>query len=243
MTGSRHRSSRRRRRLRHRPAHRLDIQAQPLGNLLLRHAVHHMHLPDLRPLRQPDHLRALRARVVQHDSVAPLPARARKPVFRVTQGSLFTLPRGVPFHLAGTTPAWMRSPAGASPDSVPDCFRANTHTSRGDPDTRPAARSAAGPPPGPEIHHQRPASILFQPRDLSGCFAFGLPRHHACAGLTLRPTAPSKLLVDCTPRNTFALSSLCHIDTRVGYTTPSRVMYHSRRDQAGTLPCCTPATC
>ena len=34
------------------------------------------------------------ARVVQHDSVAPLPARARKPVLRVTQGSLFTLPRG-----------------------------------------------------------------------------------------------------------------------------------------------------
>ena len=53
-----------------------------------------MHLPDLRPLRQPDHLRALRARVVQHDSVAPLPARARKPGSRVTQGSLFTLPRG-----------------------------------------------------------------------------------------------------------------------------------------------------
>ena len=53
-----------------------------------------MHLPDLRPLRQPDHLRALLARVVPHDSVAPLPARARKPVSRVTQGSLFTLPRG-----------------------------------------------------------------------------------------------------------------------------------------------------
>ena len=31
---------------------------------------------------------------MQHDSVAPLPARARKPGFRVTQGSLFTLPRG-----------------------------------------------------------------------------------------------------------------------------------------------------
>ena len=31
---------------------------------------------------------------MQHDSVAPLPARARKPVSRVTQGSLFTLPRG-----------------------------------------------------------------------------------------------------------------------------------------------------
>ena len=94
MTGSRHRSARRRRRLRHRPTHRLDVQAQPLGNLLLRHAVHHMHLPDLRPLRHSDHLRVLLDRVMQHDSVAPLPARARKPVSRVTQGSLFTLPRG-----------------------------------------------------------------------------------------------------------------------------------------------------
>ena len=51
-------------------------------------------LIDLRPLRHADHLRVLLARVMQHDSVAPLPARARKPVFRVTQGSLFTLPRG-----------------------------------------------------------------------------------------------------------------------------------------------------
>ena len=85
----------------------------------------------------------------------------------------------------------------------------------------------------------RPAFFL-APRPVR-CFAFGLPRLHACAGLTLRPTAPSKLLLEGASTNTFALSSLRHIDTRVGYTTPSRVMYHSRRDQADTLPCCTPA--
>ena len=77
---------------------------------------------------------------------------------------------------------------------MPDGFRANTHTSRGDPDTRPAARSAAG-------QHS-----FLAPRPVR-CFAVGGPRLHAGAGLTLRPTAPSKLLLEDYSRNAFAVCS------------------------------------
>ena len=44
----------------------------------------------------------------------------------------------------------------------------------------------------------------------------GASRLHAGAGLTLRPTAPSKLLLERHSRNTFAHSSLCHKALCVG---------------------------
>ena len=73
---------------------------------------------------------------MQHDSVAPLPARARKPVPRVTQGSLFTLPRG-PFsscryHLAGGILAEPVGEAGHGVEPAPvDGERAHAVEGRG----------------------------------------------------------------------------------------------------------------
>ena len=51
-----------------------------------------MHVPDLRPLRHPDHLHVLLARVVRHNHVAPLPARAKE--------TYLPSDSGVPFHVA-----------------------------------------------------------------------------------------------------------------------------------------------
>ena len=88
---------------------------------------------------------------------------------------------------------------------MPDCFRAHTHTSRGDPDTRPAARSAAGRPPlAPRCTSSGRPAFFLAPRPVR-CFAVGGPRLHAGAGLTLRPTAPSKVLLEHPSRNTFAV--------------------------------------
>ena len=88
---------------------------------------------------------------------------------------------------------------------MPDCFRANTHTSRGDPDTRPAARSAAGRPPWPRDAPAAAGQHSFAAPRPVRCFAVGGPRLHAGAGLTLRPTAPSKVLLERHSSNTFAI--------------------------------------
>ena len=69
------------------------------------------------------------------------------------------------------------------------------------PGRRRGQRPAA--PPGPEMHQQR---LFLAPRPVR-CFAVGGPRLHAGAGRTLRPTAPSKLLLKGTFSNTFAVCS------------------------------------
>ena len=67
----------------------------------------------------------------------------------------------------------------------------------------PGPRSAAGQH---SVAAPRPVRIV----------AVWWPRLHAGAGLTLRPTAPSKLLLERPSRNTFAHSSLCHKALCVG---------------------------
>ncbi len=73
------------------PPHRLDIQLQPTGDLLLRHTLHQMQVADLDPLGHPDHLRVLLARSTRRPCLA---------TSIIARRALFPSAQGVPFQVA-----------------------------------------------------------------------------------------------------------------------------------------------
>ena len=89
--GPRRRHPHRRRRPADGPPHRLDIQLQPTGDLLLRHTLHQMQVADLDPLGHPDHLRVLLARSTRRPCLA---------TSIIARRALFPSAQGVPFQVA-----------------------------------------------------------------------------------------------------------------------------------------------
>ena len=64
----------------------------------------------------------------------------------------------------------------------------------------------AAPPLAPRCTSSGRPAVFLAPRPVR-CFAVGGPRRHAGAGRTLRPTAPSKVLLKSTFSNTFTVCS------------------------------------
>ena len=124
--GPRRRHPHRRRRPADGPPHRLDIQLQPTGDLLLRHTLHQMQVADLDPLGHPDHLRVLLARSTRRPCLATSIIPGER-CFRVLRGPI-SRGHGVPFYLAATRETrWSK---GVASSSVSDGQRARGRSRR-----------------------------------------------------------------------------------------------------------------